>query len=522
MNRRRTFKHKVSDARPNGNSRRPDGRTVSAGWAACVMVLAAAGLMASCGTSDSAHDGRPAAAERPSAAHPTPVVSRRPQPSTQPAESRPVAPEPDVAVPESDTADQPAAHSAPALTEEEQDRALRREQIEAVRALATAFPRDASAVFLLGMAYYEQGNSIEAAKHFEQSLQIDPRRADACDYLGRIAFRTGDYEKSLGLSRKAAEMAPRLGGVHYRIAKVLVQMGRADEAIPQLQKDLKAPADTGRTYQLLGESWFQLKQYEKARQSYEAAVRVNPDLAKAYYGLATTCARLKLPKKSKEYQQKFKQLEAAGQAAGRHWRHTYDPLKLTRESTAHTHTDVGRVYLAHGSARDAERFWRRAAEIDANNVDCRFHLASLRQRQGRLSAAIELYGQIIESDPNSGVAFLLRGNVRLRQVQFDEAERDFKQVIEVSPERSEGYRALAGLYLRLERNVDEAKTLSAKAAKLHPIAPNFALCAAAREKAGDLLGALVALRRATELAPGNADYRQMYERIQRKLQDESP
>ena len=471
-----------------------------------------------------ADDAKPAAGdEKPAAGVEKPAAGEENGAATSPHTPEAELPEPPTPPAKPSTAaagDDTATPPTPALAEEDQDRALRREQLEVTRTLATAFPGDSSAAFLLGMACFDQGDSIEAAKHFEQSARLDPRRASAHDYLGQIAFLAGQYEKALELFRKAAATDPQLDGIHYRIAEVLVQTGRPDDAIPELQKDLEATSDAANSHRLLGEAWFQLKQYEKARQSYEAAVRVQPGLPKAYYGLAMTCARLKLTEKSKEYHRRFQELTAERQQTVRHFLHVYDPLKTTRESTAHTHTNAGRVYHAHEFARRAEQLWRRAAEIDPNNVDCRIRLASLRQRQGRPSDAIELFSQVIEVDPNHGAAYALRGNVRLQQEQFDEAEKDFKQVIEVLPERSEGYRALARLYLQLDRNFDEAKALAAKAAELRPVAPHFVLSAIACEKTGDLPGAAAALRRATELAPGNAEYRQMYERIKRKEQDE--
>ena len=54
-----------------------------------------------------------------------------------------------------------------------------------------------------------------------------------------------------------------------------------------------------------------------------------------------------------------------------------------------------------------------------------------------------------------------------------------------------------------------------KLVELQPSAQNFFLLAAACAKNQDLDGARVAMGRAVEMDPDNADYRQFYERIKK-------
>jgi len=84
----------------------------------------------------------------------------------------------------------------PKLTPEEQDRSLRKEQIEIGRRLSATFPDNANAAFLMGMAYLEQNNVVEAVKHLERSLELQPDRADAYDHLGRVALAKGECDRA--------------------------------------------------------------------------------------------------------------------------------------------------------------------------------------------------------------------------------------------------------------------------------------------------------------------------------------
>jgi len=402
------------------------------------------------------------------------------------------------------------------LTEEQQDRALRKEQLDVALSLLAAFPDDTNAAFLVGMAYFEQGNAVDAEEYLEKSLKLEPNRADAYDHLGRIALLKGQYDKALTLFHRALEIDPKTSGIHFRIAKAQVFLGKLEEAVPELQKDIVTFPQAGESHGLLGETYLQLKEYQKAKENFEVAIRVQPDYTKAYYGLATACTRLGLKDESKQAQQKFKQLEAEDQKAGRHWRQVFEPLMVTRRSVAHTHTDIGRVYNEHGYPDKAEQLWQEAARLDPNNIECRFHLSALYLQNLKLSEALGLYEQITRIDPENGVSYLFIGNISARMNRFDDAEKAYRKVIEAAPKRSDGYRALARLYLQLNRNLSEAKTLASKAVELEPTAMHYYILAAVCDKNEDLAGALAAIGQAIEMEPDNMQYRRTQQLIQEK------
>jgi tetratricopeptide (TPR) repeat protein len=407
----------------------------------------------------------------------------------------------------SQNSDQKVLPAEPNLSVEEQDRTLRKEQLDVALGLLAAFPDDTNTAFLIGMAYFEQGNVVDAEEFLGKSLKLQPLRADACDHLGRIALLKGQYDKALMLFQRAIENDPAMPGIHFRIAKAYVFLGKLEDAVLELQKDIEIFPEANQSYSLLGETYLQLKEHQKAKENFEAAIRIKPDYTKVYYGLATACARLGLKDESKESRQKFKQLEAEDQKAGRHWRQALEPLMVTRRSVAHTHTDIGRIYHEHGYPDRAEQLWQKAAILDPNNIECMFHLSTLYLKNRKLPDALKLYEQITQIDPENGISHFFIGNINAQLNRFDEAEKAYKKVIEVAPKRSDGYRALTQLCLQLNRNLPEAKKLAARAVELEPSAMHYFILAAACDKNGDRAGALAAIGRAVELDPDNTQYR---------------
>jgi tetratricopeptide (TPR) repeat protein len=87
-------------------------------------------------------------------------------------------------------------------------------------------------------------------------------------------------------------------------------------------------------------------------------------------------------------------------------------------------------------------------------------------------------------------------------------------VTELTPNWAEGYRSLAELYLRSNRNLDQARQLMNKAVELQPSAGPYFLLAIARANTNDRAGALEAIQRAVALNPEEKRYQQVLQQLQ--------
>ena len=399
---------------------------------------------------------------------------------------------------------------------EEEDRALRQEQLAVAHHLAKTLPRNANALFILGMAFQEQGQSIKAAQCLEQCLQQQPGRADALDQLGRIAQQGGEHDRAADLFQKVIKQDPRLAGVHYRLAEALKFKGDLQQALSELEKHTAQHPHAPGGFALQGEIHLQLQDYAQAKQSYEKAVELDPQQARPYFGLATACARLGLKAEAGAYRQKFKEAETQSQDIARERRVNYDPLRVTRQSVAHTHADVAQIYKAQERPAQARVLWQRARSLDPNNLTSCFGLADLHLRAGRHSEALALYRQILRIQPQNGVAYFFIGHIHENTGNLDAAESAYQKVIEVSPQRPEGYLTLIRFYQETRPNLPKAKALVQGLIALAPTASNFALLATLCDQLNETSPALAAITRALELAPRNAKYQGLYQRIQER------
>ena len=408
------------------------------------------------------------------------------------------------------TAGNTAMASNPSLPEPAQDRALRSEQLQVAEKLLVEFPQNDDVVYLAGLVHNEQGDSEAAMKLWQRSLELDPTRADAHESLGHAWLLRDEYEKAEGHFRQALELDPRLQTARFRLAAALSQQGKFSDVISLLEK---AGSLSAEAYRLLGDSCQHVKQTDKAKASFEAAIQLKPDFTEAYYGLSKACAQLGESVKASEYWEKFSTLKQQNDTAEREKRTRFAPLQITRKSVAQTHTDVGRVYALLGHTGEAEQLWLRATALDPENTICRLNLAVFYQRTGQEGEALRFYEEIARIDPSDALVHLNLGRVSLKLRQVERAERAFVTVVKLAPNQPEGHSALAQLYLQTNRNPAEAARLAEAAVQLAPEAPYLALLSEARARNGDRQGALAAINQAIDLQPGNGQYRQMREML---------
>jgi len=393
------------------------------------------------------------------------------------------------------------------------DRKLREEQRREGLKLLEAFPQSDDALFLVGLILDEQGDTQEALKLWRRAFELDRTRFDAAERIGSVYQRRGKYSEAEKYYQKALELKPDFVKAREGLAQALLNQGKAAEAVKLLQGRAQLPGE----WRLLGQAYQELGRLKEAKEAYLNAVALKPRFTEVYYGLARVCARLGQKEETRKYQKKFREYAAFAQRAGRQVRSAWNPLAITKVSCAHSLTDIGRVYAAFGQFSEAERVWRRACEVNRKNVSCRLRLALLCQRQGRLREALKFYEEVVRIVPESGLYRLNVGNLCARLGEIGKAEAAYKKVIELEPKRSEGYFALAQLYLNTGRSLDQALTLAQKAVELAPIGRNYAVLARALAVGGKVREALEAIGEALRLEPGNPVFLRIKNEIEGKL-----
>jgi tetratricopeptide (TPR) repeat protein len=305
--------------------------------------------------------------------------------------------------------------------------------------LVESYPNSPDAHDLTARVHYRFGNSAEAVRRWQRCLELDPRLISAYNGMGLAAVENQQYEEAAALLRKALEIDPASNEASTHLANALMNLGKMEEVVAVLEEAVEYNRRSMPSFVLLGQAYLQLKQYQKAKQSFQAAAQIAPDSPNACYGLARACARLGEQAEAREYRQRYKKLGAEDLKQRIDRGKGFDDLLSVRQSVAQSHTDAGRLHARHGNMRIAERLWQRAAALEPKGTLCRIELAALYERNGQDPEALEICEQLREIDPENGDYWLNVGLLNARLNRFDAALSAMERAVQLDP-RNPRYR----------------------------------------------------------------------------------
>lgn len=198
--------------------------------------------------------------------------------------------------------------------------------------------------------------------------------------LGGALAGSGQVEEALKVLRQAGPTDSPFMAI--TLSKVLLQAGQKREARQTLQTALKKDflplalmgIDTtpeAKLETLMGQIYFELKQYDLALQHYQKAVQLDPDFAVGHFAVGNILRRQGKP------DQAIPAFEKA--------------LKLQPRNLFFTHqffSGRGLALLAKGKVNAAIADLERATQLNANNVEALHGLGKALLQQNKTSAAI--------------------------------------------------------------------------------------------------------------------------------------
>ncbi len=201
--------------------------------------------------------------------------------------------------------------------------------------------------------------------------------------LGGALAGSGQVEEALKVLRQSAQDSTDSPFKVIALSKVLLQTGQKQEARQTLQTALKQDSfplaliginttSEAKLESLLGQLYFDLKQYDMALKHYQQAVQLDPEFSVGYFALGNILRRQGKP------DQAIPAYEKA--------------LKLQPRNLFFTHqyfSGRGLALLAQGKVNAAIADLERATQLNAQNVEALHGLGKALLQQNKTSAAIQ-------------------------------------------------------------------------------------------------------------------------------------
>lgn len=173
------------------------------------------------------------------------------------------------------------------------------------------FPRSAQLWFALGIAYFSDYQTDEAAKAFARTIELDPKAAPAIAYMGFINTELGQYSEAIAFYERALAANEQFAAAHFMLADVLMKQSTVDTA--RAEKHLTRALALDPTLTLarfaLAKLYVSSGRLADAATEFELVIKEEPNLADAYYQLSRTYARLKRKVEAESALAAFKRLK---------------------------------------------------------------------------------------------------------------------------------------------------------------------------------------------------------------------
>ncbi len=393
---------------------------------------------------------------------------------------------------------------------------LKREAVDLADRVAKTYPNDALSYALLGSAHFNTGRSDEASKDLTKCVQLNPNLAEAYEMLARIAYAKGELEETARLCQESLKRDAANPEVLNLLGRSFMDRGQTEEAVQALQQAVHLPRPISQSSYLLGQAKLQSGKYAEAKESFERAIALMPDHTQAYFGLFTACSRLGQTDEAARYRERFQKLEAIDRQSltDRSARDdTLTGLPMVRATVARTFFGAGQIYQSHGEGNAAADLFRKSALLDGENAIYRAALEAYYVQTKALLEGVVAFQQLVAAQPSNHLNYLFLGRMHTRLDQPNAAETAYRRVQELAPQWAEGYRAMADLFLRVNRKLPEAQVLAQRVVELAPTASHYYLLAMACVKNGDRAAALQAAQKAAAMSPGDPKYQRLLQQL---------
>ena len=400
--------------------------------------------------------------------------------------------------------------------------------LEVLRPMLAANPRDAQALALAGEARLRQDDPAAARELYAQAAASAPDNPVLAMKLGLSALAAGDEAQGLRTLETAARAGnnplPDLALAYHFLAE-----NRFDQALAILtQVEGKLPNNPG-VHNLKGMAYAGKNDLDRARQSFERALSLRPDLVSAALRLASLDLRENRPEQAraryegilKHDQGNVPALVGLAELAARQNREQDYLARLEQAVKADPAALVPRAMLAdyhigRKQPQQALAHAREAAQRNPNRPEALALLGRTQLAAGERQNALTTYNKLVSLAPDSAEAHYQLAQAQAAQADEKAVRASLTKALQLEPGHLGARAALARLEARTGRTAEalrQARELQTRAAHLalgHElegdallIARRPAEAAAAYEKAlqrGREGGLVIKTHRALQLA----------------------
>jgi tetratricopeptide (TPR) repeat protein len=384
------------------------------------------------------------------------------------------------------------------------------------------------ALLILGVSTWRQAHIYRNLETlWSDTLVKNPQCWMAHVNLGTVVLQEGKASDAIGHYEEALRIKPDSTEAHDNLGLALAGLGRKQEAIGQYEQALRINPNDAEAHDDLGVVLKDQGKVAEAMAQYEEALRINPDFTEAHNNLGVALKgqgqvaeaigqyeeALRL---NPDYAEAQSNLAAALAQLGRmpeaaeHWEHA---VRLNPDD-AEAQYDLGVVLAQLGRRQESIGHYEQAVRIKPDFAEAHNNLALALARLGRMPEAAREWEEVLRITPGNAEAQIDLGNTLVGMGRDAEAIGHYEKALEIDPKNA-GARGNLGAVLLATGRLHDARGQLEEAVRINPdmveaqnnLARVLAILAPA--EGGDPVRAVVLAERVCELsgdrAPGHLD-----------------
>jgi tetratricopeptide (TPR) repeat protein len=266
-------------------------------------------------------------------------------------------------------------------------------------------PRQIDALLQQAVALQQNGALPEAEELYRELLTARPRHFDALQLLGALMLQQGRLEEGVAQLQRALEVDAKQPALHSNLSYALNALQRHTEALASANRALTLQPRFADALNNHGTALAALERPRDALASFDKALALAPDMASAWNNRACTLRDLNQPQDALSSCDRALELQPAYAQA---WSNRANAL-----------SDLDR-------AADARDSYQKALEIAPAFADAWNNLGLTLIDLGEHEAALAAFERALELNPNYVECRWNRSNCLLRMGRFDEGWPEYE------------------------------------------------------------------------------------------------
>ena len=304
-------------------------------------------------------------------------------------------------------------------------------------------PDNYLAVFYRAKVYLEMDDIAKAQVDLDKCLTLRPAFVEAGTALGLIFEKQGKNDEAIN----AYERIQGNGRFKKRLAQLYLQKNEMEKALTELKLYESTEPDDYSARIKVGLIHFELKQYDQAKEKFNAILKEQPESDNVRFYLAAVF------EEAKEYDPAVAMFKKVGPDS-----------TFYKEAMLH----VGLLYKDQGKIKEAKRFAQ--ALVRGKNTQPEFIdlLASLHDYEKDYKSSLKVIDDGLKKFPDEERLNYFRGALFDKMQRKDEAIAIMKTIVEKNPEHAHALNFIGYSLAESGKDLEEAEKYVTRALKLRP------------------------------------------------------